>query len=132
MLLSDYAESAEKQESGSPFYLDDGCFWVKRIGTSEYHKQIEEIKSQIYGFAPKEIDNNLVTAHWLAEYGVTNWDGVIDENEELEFSRANARRVLLNPAYSMSLNAHLLVHASDYSKYLFDQVSEDIEAAKKS
>jgi len=132
MKLDDYAEDLDKHSGGSPFYLGEACFYVQRAGTKEFNKQIEEIKKDLYGFAPKEIDADKITAFWLAEYGVTGWEGVENEDSVLEFSRDNARAVFLNPAYHRSLNAYLLNHAADYSKYLFDEVSEDIEAAKKS
>jgi len=131
MKLESYAEDLDKHAGGSPYYLEEACFYVQRAGTPEFNKQIEEIKNELYGFAPKVIDNNKITAFWLAEYGVTGWDGVINEDEELEFSRSNARSVFLNPAYYMSLNALLLTHSSNYSNYLFDEVNGDIEAAKK-
>jgi hypothetical protein len=133
MNLSDYKESKAKQESGSPCYIGDGgsYFDVKRIHTPEYTKQIEDIKKQEYGFAPKEIDNNLILATWLCEYGVTGWEGVID-GEEITYSKRNARKIFLNPDYFMSLNALLIQHASDYNNYLYDEVIEDIETIKKS
>ena len=132
MNLADYKESQEKQEKGSPCYLGDGSFDVKRIHTPEYNKQIEEIKLELYGFAPKEIDNNLILAHWLCEHGVTGWDGVFgDEDEELDYSKPNARKVFLNPSMFLSLNALLISHSSDYANYLYDLVEKDIEAVKK-
>ena len=132
MKLQDYAEDVSKHESGSPFYLEDGCFYVKRVGTIEFYKQIESIKAELYGFAPKDVDHNLVTAHWLAQFGVTGWDGVLDGDDEIKFSVKNALSIFLNPAYYMSLNPILINHGKDYNNYLSDEVSEDIEAAKKS
>jgi len=131
MKLELYAEDLDKHSGGSPCYLEGACFYVQRAGTKDFNKQIEEIKKELYGFAPKDIDNDKITAFWLAEYGVTGWEGVENEDSELEFSRENARAVFLNPAYYRSLNAYLINHAADYSKYLFDEVSEDIEATKK-
>jgi len=132
MQLLDFAEDSQKQENGSPLYLDDGFICVKRIHTVEYNKQRESIRNSIYGFSPNDIDENLITSHWLAEYGVTGWDGVLDGDKELEFSRENARAVFLNPNYKLSLNALLINHAANYANYLFDEVSEDIKKIKKS
>lgn len=132
MNLELFAEDQEKQENGSPLYLDDGFICVKRIHTSEYSKQRESIRNNLYGFSPNDIDENLITAHWLAEYGVTDWEGVFDGENELEFTRANARAVFLNPNYKLSLNALLINHAANYANYLFDEVTEVIEAVKKS
>jgi hypothetical protein len=132
MQLSDFAECPDKQEQGSPLYLDDGFICVKRIHTVEYNKQRESIRNSIYGFSPNDVDENLITGHWLAECGVTGWNGVLDGDKELEFTRENARAVFLNPNYKLSLNALLINHAANYANYLFDEVKEDIEAAKKS
>ena len=132
MQLSDFAECPDKQEQGSPLYLDDGFICVKRIHTVEYNKQRESIRNSIYGFSPNNVDENLITGHWLAEHGVTGWEGVFDGDKELEFSRANARAVFLNPNYKLSLNALLINHAANYANYLFDEVSEDIKKIKKS
>lgn len=132
MQLLDFAENPDKQEQGSPLYLDDGFICVKRIHTVEYNKQRESIRNSIYGFSPNDIDENLITGHWLAEHGVTGWDGILDGDKELKFSRENARAVFLNPNYKLSLNALLINHAANYANYLFDEVKEDIEAVKKS
>lgn len=132
MNLSNYKESKEKKESGSPCYVEDAHFDVKRINTAEYHKQIEEITKREYGFAPKEVDNNLILATWLCEHGVTGWDGVIgDDDQDLKYSKRTARKVFLNPDYFMSLNALLLHHAGNYNNYLYDEIVEDIENIKK-
>ena len=133
MKLSNYKESQGKKESGSPCYIEEAHFDVKRINTPEYHKQIEDITKREYGFAPKDVDHNLVFATWLCEHGVTGWDGVIgDNNEELAYSKRTARKVFLNPDYFMSLNAVLFNHAGNYNNYLHDEVTEDIETIKKS
>lgn len=131
MNLLEYKEDLEKREAGSPCYIGDGCFYVRRVGTAKYFKEIEDLKKTIYGFTSK-IDNNELLAHWLAEYGVTGWDNIFNEDEsELNYSKISARKIFLNPAYHLGLNAILINHGSDYANYLFDEVSEDIEAAKK-
>lgn len=133
MNLSTYAEDSAKQESGSPCHLDDSSINVKRVGTASFNGEIETIKRNLYGFAPNEVDHNLVMAHWLAEYGVTGWDGIFgDEGKELIFNKQNALSVFLNPAYHMSLNTILINHGSDYNNYLFDEIERDIEQTKKS
>jgi hypothetical protein len=138
MNISDFRESQDKKELGSPCYIgDEGSFFnVKRIHTPEYNKQIEEIKVELYGFAPKpsDVDNNLILATWLCEFGVTGWVGVDDgENDcELRYNKVNARKVLLNPEYFLSLNPLLIQHAGNYNNYLHDVTQKDIEAIKKS
>lgn len=133
MNLNSYKEDLEKQESGSPFYMgEDACFYVKRVGTTQYSKQIEEIKRNIYGFAAKDIDWGLVLGTWLAEHGVTGWDNILDESDnKLDYSVLNARKVFLNPSFFNSLNAQLISYGSDYANYLFDEVTEDVDQIKK-
>ena len=131
-MLNLYREDKEKQERGSPCFLHEASFDVVRAGTPLYILQIEQIKKELFGFAPKEIDNGLVVATWLAEYGVTGWDGVIDEDDkDLAFNRVNARKVFLNPEYFLSLNALLIDHAFKYHNYLYDEACEDLEQIKK-
>lgn len=131
MNISNYEEDKVKQENGAPCYIDDGSFNVKRFNTPESNIEIEEIKKKEYGFAPKEIDHNKVIAIWLTEHGVTGWSGVFDDEKELEYSKQTARQIFLNPAYFLSLNLHLLQHASDYNNYLHDAIEEDIKVIKK-
>lgn len=132
MRLLDYKEDLEKNESGSPFYLGDGCFYIKRFGTDDSSKQIDEIRLELYGFAPKKINENEVIAHWICEYGVTGWSGILDEDEnELSYSKRNARKIFLNPSYYNGLNSLILSHAVNYKNYLYDEVTKDIESIKK-
>lgn len=135
MILSQFQEDLEKQEKGSPCYINrdsEAYFNIKRSGTPAFNKEVQEIKSRLYDFAARDIDMNLIMAHWLAESGVTGWDGVLDEDGEvLEFSRFNARKVFLNPAFFSSLNLLLLHHAADYNNYLHDELEKDVEAIKK-
>ena len=134
MNLSDYKESKVKQEKGSPCYIGDGgsYFNVKRIHTPEYNKEIEDIKIELYGFDYKDLDNNVILANWLSQYGVTGWSGIDGENSDLRYNKPNARKIFLNPEYFLSLNALLIQHASNYNNYLHDLTEKDIEQAKKS
>ncbi len=134
MNLSLFAEDTQKQESGSPCYIGDegSCFHVKRLGTEQTQKEVGDIKKALYGFAPKEIDNNLIMGHWLAEFGVTGWDEISDGDDMLEYSKMNALNIFTNEKYYLSLNQLLLNHATDYANYLFDETNEDVEAVKKS
>lgn len=134
MNLQDYREDLKKQVKGSPFYVmgGDSHIDVARAGTPEYFKQIEEIKLELYGFEQKDVDNNLVVAHWLCEYGITGWDGLLDGDNSIRYSKPNARKIFLNPEYFLSLNALLINHASDFNNYLTDATEKDIEQIKKS
>lgn len=133
MLLSEFKEDTNKQESGSPCWIGEGCFYVKRLGTTQARKEIEELKMQLYGFAPKDVDHDLVMAHWLAEHGVTNWEGIHDGSLDnpVKYSKQNARAIFLDKEYFQSLNAILLNHAALYSNYIYDETEKDIEAVKK-
>lgn len=133
MNLSEFEEDTKKQKEGSPYYMgDDGAIYVKRVGTDEYNKEIEDIKREIYGFIQKDIDVGLVIGTWLAEYGVTGWENILDADDNpVKFSRSVARSTFLNPSFFNSLNAQLIAHGSSYANYLFDEVIEDVEQIKK-
>jgi len=60
MSLDLYREDVEKHSSGSPCYIADMTFYVRRIGTKQAQTQIAEIKEKLYGLFPKPhflIDN---------------------------------------------------------------------------
>lgn len=128
-------EDREKHEQGSPCYILDMTFYVKRIGTKKAKKEIKEIREKLYGIFPKpdEVDENEIFAHWLAEYGVVNWKDVVndDTEEPIKFNRSFARRLFLNEDYWLSLNQALIAHAMNYENYLHEQVYKDIEELKK-
>ena len=134
-MLSLYREDREKQGKGSPCYLYDMTFYVARLGTKESQKQIDDIKKELYGLFPKDKDINQyeIWANWLAEHGVLGWENVIEDEggEELEFNRANCRRIFLNQEYWLSLVVALVNHASNYEHYLHDQAYEVAEELKK-
>jgi hypothetical protein len=135
MSLDLYREDVEKHSSGSPCYIADMTFYVRRIGTKQAQTQIAEIKEKLYGLfpKPKEINENEIFANWLAYYGVCNWENVTDndDGEPMEYSEAFARQLFLNEAYWMSLNQALITHAANYENYLADQVYEESEEIKK-
>ena len=79
-----------------------------------------------------ELSNNLLMAHLLTEYLVTNWEGVLTEQgEPLPYSQVEARKVFLNKEYWLSLNLILINAANTFENYLYEQSGEDIEALKK-
>ena len=134
-MLSLLREDSEKQGAGSPCYILEMTFYVKRIGTKEARQEIKEIREKLYGIFPKpdEVDENEIFAHWLAEYGVVNWEDVINDetDEPIPFSRSFARKLFLNEEYWLSLNQALVAHAMNYENYLHEQVYKDIEELKK-
>lgn len=131
MNISDYKEDLQKREAGSPCYIEEASIDVRRIGGTDYNKEIEEIKKREYGFDHKDVDNNKVFGIWLAEHGVTGWSGLFDGEDEIPFSKKNARKLFTDPAYYMSINAILMVHGTDYNNYLYDEAVEDAEQVKK-
>lgn len=133
MILADYRESLEKHQSGTPIYVGDAVFYVRRWGTPEAQKLLKEIRLEIFGPIHKHQpgDDDLLMAHWLAEYGVTKWEGVCSEEGEIKYSQQAARKVFLNPEYFASLNQLLYTEATKFENYLHDQAEEDAEAAKK-
>ena len=93
MNLSDYKEDLNKQEKGSPCHLKDSNFDVRRVGTTQYQKEIDTLKKQLYSFSEK-VDVNELLAHWLCEYGVTGWEGVFTpDDKKLKYSKSNARKI---------------------------------------
>lgn len=134
-MLSLLREDHDKQGTGSPCYILDMTFYVKRIGTKEARQEIKEIREKLYGIFPKpdEVDENEIFAHWLAEYGVVNWEDVINDetDEPIPFSRSFARKLFLNEEYWLSLNQALVAHAMNYENFLHEQVYKDIEELKK-
>lgn len=134
MNLIDYRESLEKQSSGTPIYVGDAVFFVRRWGTIESQKFLRDVKIALFGPMHKysSIDDHIVMAEWLAEYAVTGWENLHDEKGEVKFNRSNARKIFLNPEYYSSLNTILYSEASRFENYLHDLAIEDLEVAKKS
>lgn len=132
-----YREDLEKQKTGSPCYVGDMTFYLKRGGTPEAKRELAEIRERLYGLQPnpKEIDEWRIWAHWLAEYGLTDWD-ILEETDDgeqrpLDFTKASARDIFLNEEYRNSLVPILAHHCLNYENYLFDQANEDAETVKK-
>jgi len=134
MVLSLYREDPEKQKNGTPIYIKDATFYVRRYGTPESNKVLRDIRKALFGpfHREQDSDNNLVLAEWLVTYGVTGWDDVLDESgKPLKFSKKAARGVFCNPEYHLSLNIELINDATRFENYLYDEAMEDIEALKK-
>lgn len=135
MSLDLFREDTDKQSGGSPCYLHDMTFYVARIGTKEAQEQFKEIREKLYGIFPKpgEVDENEIFAHWLAHYGVKNWENVTDGETEdsMDYSPNFCRQLFLNKTYWLSLNQALINHAVNYENYLSDKAYEDAETIKK-
>lgn len=134
MKLSDYKESTALHNQGAPVAIGDATFYVKRIGTPECSAFIKKVKAELFGPFHKyqDGDDNLLMAHLLTEYLVTNWECVsTEQGEPLPYSHQEARKVFLNKEYWLSLNLILINAANTFENYLYEQSDEDIEALKK-
>ena len=138
-MLSLYRECKEKQDSGSPCYLDNSdkpmTIWVRRFGNKETREQVSEITERLYGAFPRpgDVDDDKINAYWLIEHGVASWENIIgdDDSEEITFTESNVNRVISNPEYFMSINRILMAHAINYENYLQDSAYKDSESLKK-
>lgn len=138
-MLSLFREDIKKQVEGSPCYTDSSdepmTFYVARVGTKLFREQIKDITEAEYGLFPKpsDIDEEKITAHWLAYYGVLGWDNLVDgeTDEPQPFSRSFAIKLFLNEQYWLSLNKVLINHASNFEHYLIEEEQNDIDGLKK-
>lgn len=134
-MLASYREDLQKQQHGTPIYVGDSVFYVRRYGTANSKKAIKALKLELFGPLHKheEHDDDLLLAHWLVEYGVSNWEGVAetDGGKPIKYSNAAARKIFLNPEYFQSLNLMLFNESMKFENYLHDQATEDTEAVKK-
>lgn len=133
IVLHQFREDGEKQSEGSPCYLGDHTFIVRRLGTRESNKCMKELRQAIFGPLHKfeDGDNELLLANWLAEFGVTNWDLTDEYGAEIKYSKSTARELFLDESYFMSLNAELIDFAARYQHFLYDAAEQDIEEIKK-
>lgn len=163
MKLSAFREDPKKQKGGAPIFIGDGVFYVRRWGTPESQDFLKQLRKNLFGPLHKDQtgDENLLVAEWLIEYGVTGWDGVLQESadddqqykwyeffhqwrsvfgkrkiekpevSELPYSKAAARNIFGNPEYYISLNNLILSGAMNFENYLYDDAAEDLEAIKK-
>lgn len=138
MNLSDYREDLEKHEKGTPIYIQDACFYLRRMGTDASNKALRKIKQTLYGISPdpKELNEMEIYAHWLVEFGLQDWSGVYDadDDNEIEYSERMKRKIFLNKEYwgSGGLVHQLIAEALNFENFLHDEADEDAEAVKKS
>lgn len=164
MKLSAFREDEKKQKSGVPIFVGDAVFYCRRWGTPESQEVLKNLRKSLFGpfHQNQHGDDNLLIAHWLAEYGVIGWDGVLQESAdeeqqyewyeffhrvkclfgrkkldkpkvaELPYSINAARNIFTNPEYFLSLNTAIFTGASNFENYLYDEAGEILEAIKKS
>lgn len=135
MYLSDYKEDSEKQKDGTPIYVGDAIFYVRRWGTKESLIIRKKIQHRLFGPLHKysDEDDSLLLAHWLCEYGVSNWENVFPEKgfDEILYSIENSRDIFLNHEYFLSLNQILFKESLKFENYLYDEMEASIEEIKK-
>lgn len=164
MKLSAFREDPKKQREGIPIFVGDAVFYCRRWGTPESQEFLKSLRKSLFGpfHQNQQGDENVLIAHWLAEYGVTGWDGVLQESAdedqqyewyeffhkakalfgkkkldkptvtELIYSPSAARNIFTNPEYFLSLNTAIFAGASNFENYLYDEASDNLEAIKKS
>lgn len=134
MKLSEYREDLTMRKNGAPIAVSDATFYVRRFGTPESNEIIKQLRQQIYGPLHKMQDGDelAVYAHWLTDYGVTGWEGVLNEDDSaLEYSQQAARKIFTNPEYQMSLNMVLISASAAFENYLHEESDKDLETLKK-
>lgn len=139
MRLSLYQEDLKKQGEGTPVHYPSTngaiTFYLRRWGTRESEVRLKEIRRSLFGPLHKHSDEDLLTiyAHWLVEYGVSNWENLIDDNtkKEIPYSIETARQLFTDKSYFMSLNQKLINDALDFENYLQEDIEEVTEAIKK-
>ena len=134
MTLALFREDTNKQREGSPIHYEGMTFYLRRRGIKESTLIINKLERELYSpfYKKNEDDFNLLSAYWLAEYGVANWEGVYTENgDELPYSKENAQKVFLNSEFFLSLNPFLISCASNFENYLYDAIDDEVDALKK-
>lgn len=133
MDLSLFRESSEKQSGGTPVYIGDATFYLRRWGTPESQKFVRDLRKALWGphHKSQDGDENVLIAEWLAGYGVVGWDNLREEGGELKYSAKVARQIFLDPEYHLSLNAELFMQAQRFENYLYEEAEDDTEALKK-
>lgn len=133
MKLSELKESLDLQTSGAPIAIGDATFYVRRLGTVESQKSLKTIRENLYGPFHKmqDGDNHRIYGHWLTEYGVTGWQGLQDQDGQLDYSKDAARNIFTNPEYFLSLNDLLISAALRFENYLADEADKDGDALEK-
>lgn len=134
MNISEFLEDPEKQSAGTPIYISDAVFYVRRWGTPESLRVRKKLKMLLFGPLHKHTDEDdaRLLAHWLAEYGVADWENLFDvDSQPVTYSVENARNLFTQEELWLSLNQELFVEATKYENYLFDQVDESADEIKK-
>lgn len=139
MNLSQYREDLNKQKNGTPIYVGDAIFYIKRLGTPESTKAIKKISNRLFGPLHQytQEDDYEKIAAVLAEYAVVNWENVYwsfnDEKEkrEFEFNEENKYKLFYSDEFKLSLNVILWNEAWKFENFLYEEAEDSIEEIKK-
>jgi hypothetical protein len=135
MRFSAFRENVQKQRDGAAIPIGLAVFYCRRWGTRESDQFLIKLRRELYGPFVSNADEYFpeLLAHWLAEYGVVNWEKVYqeDEDEFLKYSKKTARQLFLDESYWLELNMRLFKECQNYENYLDEMVKEDTEQIKK-
>lgn len=133
MDLANFREDLAKQKDGSPIYVGDCTFYVRRWGTPESQKYLRDLRRKLFSpfHKDQEGDESLLLSEWLCGYAVTSWENVFDGQNEVKYTKENARNIFTNPEYMNSLNAVLIRDSMNFENYLHDIADEDLSELKK-
>lgn len=133
-MFPEYRESADLQSGGAWVHIGRYSFRVRRWGTPESMRERKKLSQRLFGPLHQytEEDDALLLAHWLAEFGVVEWEGVEDEKgNAVPFSKDAAREVFLDESLWLSLNNLIFVECCKFENYLARLVEEGLDELKK-
>lgn len=128
--IKQYRENCKAWDEGTwvqAEHADGWNFQIRRVGTPQAHSEMKEIRLSLYGPMPKDEYEPEIIAHWLAKYGVTDWEN----DQDIPYSKANALTLFVNQEYWMSLNLELYNLAANFKVFLDEYTKEDMEPLKK-
>lgn len=135
MRFSAFKENVQKQRDGAAIPIGMAVFYCKRWGTRESDAFMVKLRRELYGpfVANSEEYFPELLGYWFAEYAITGWKNVFEEEKEtlLNYSKDNARSIFLDESYWLSLNMELFKQCQNYENYLDEIVQEDSEEIKK-
>lgn len=135
MRFSAFKEDLQKQKKGAAIPIGLAVFYCKRWGTKESEEFLAKLRRELYGPFISNSDEYFpeLLAWWLAEYAITGWEGVFQEENEqlLKHSKDNARLIFLDRSYWLHLNMEIFKESQNYERYLEEIAKEDLEELKK-
>jgi hypothetical protein len=138
--LSSFCEDPNKQKEGVWIHFGNEVsgrmsFRVRRDKTPDYYEAEARISRGLFqpGERMTPAKRQLLDAHLMDGYFITDWDGDVCLNGEdpMPFNNANKSKLFLDERYWASLNVALKYSAGLVENYLYDEMVEDIETGKK-